>query len=40
MMAAAEVMIRPVIAWPVSTASVLSRRLAHSSWILLTRNTW
>lgn len=40
MMAAAAVMMRPVIAWPTRTAAALSRHLSHSSWILLTRNTW
>ena len=40
MMAAAALMTRPLVAWPIRTARGLSRRLSHSSWIRLTRNTW
>ena len=39
MIAAAAVMVRPVIAWPIRTAASLSRSLSHSSCMRLTRNT-
>ena len=39
MMAAAAVMVRPVMAWPRLTAWVLSPVRSHSSCMRLTRNT-
>ena len=40
MMAAAAVMTRPVVAWPIVTARSLSPVCTHSSCMRLTRKTW
>jgi hypothetical protein len=39
MIAAAAVMFRPVISWPILIAAWLSRRYSHSSCMRLTRKT-